>query len=95
MAGADFVKVFPCGHVGGDKYIKSLKTALPQVSLIAAGGVNQQTAANLIVAGADAIGVGTELIPAEAIRLRKANRIRELARRFAGFVKEGRERVQV
>jgi 2-dehydro-3-deoxyphosphogluconate aldolase / (4S)-4-hydroxy-2-oxoglutarate aldolase len=91
MAGADFVKVFPCGHVGGDKYIKSLKTALPQIPMIAAGGVNQQTAANLIVAGADAIGVGTELIPADAIQLRKPGRIRELAHRFAGFVKEGRE----
>jgi 2-dehydro-3-deoxyphosphogluconate aldolase / (4S)-4-hydroxy-2-oxoglutarate aldolase len=68
MAGADFVKVFPCSQVGGDRYIKALKTALPQIPLIAAGGVNQQNAANLIVAGADAIGVGTELIPADAIR---------------------------
>jgi 2-dehydro-3-deoxyphosphogluconate aldolase/(4S)-4-hydroxy-2-oxoglutarate aldolase len=95
MAGANFVKVFPCGPVGGDKYIKALKTALPQISLIAAGGVNQMTAANLIVAGADAIGVGTELIPADAIQLRKPDRIRELAQRFAGFVKEGRERLRV
>jgi len=92
--GADFVKVFPCSQVGGEKYIKALKTALPQISLIAAGGVNQLNAANLIVAGADAIGVGTELIPADAIRLRKPDRIRELSQRFAGFVKEGRERLQ-
>ena len=94
MAGADFVKVFPCGHVGGDKYIKSLKTALPQVPLIAAGGVSQQTAADLIVAGADAIGIGTALIPAEAIRLRKPDRIRELAQRFTGFVRAGRDRLK-
>ena len=93
-AGADFVKVFPCGHVGGDKYIKSLKAAVPQIPMIASGGVNQQTAANLIVAGADAIGVGTELIPADAIQLRKPDRIRELGHRFAGFVKEGRERLK-
>jgi 2-dehydro-3-deoxyphosphogluconate aldolase/(4S)-4-hydroxy-2-oxoglutarate aldolase len=93
MAGADFVKVFPCELVGGHKYIKALKTALPQIPLIAAGGVNQQTAANLIVAGAEAIGVGTELIPSDAIRLRKPDRIRELSHRFAGFVKDGRERV--
>jgi 2-dehydro-3-deoxyphosphogluconate aldolase/(4S)-4-hydroxy-2-oxoglutarate aldolase len=92
-SGADFVKVFPCAQVGGEKYIKALKTALPQISLIAAGGVNQLNAANLIVAGADAIGVGTELIPADAIRLRKPDRIRELSQRFAGFVNEGRERL--
>jgi len=93
-AGADFVKVFPCPLVGPDKYIKSLKTALPQISLIAAGGVNQHTAEDLIVAGADAIGVGKELIPPDAIRLRKPDRIRELSHRFAGFVKAGRERLR-
>lgn len=92
-AGADFVKVFPCTQVGGEKYIKALKTALPQIPLIAAGGVNQHTAAKLMVAGADALGVGTELIPADAIRLRKPDRIRELSRRFAGFVKQGREQL--
>jgi 2-dehydro-3-deoxyphosphogluconate aldolase/(4S)-4-hydroxy-2-oxoglutarate aldolase len=93
-AGADFVKVFPCPQVGPDKYIKSLKTALPQISLIAAGGVNQNTAEDLIVAGADAIGVGKELIPPDAIRLRKPDRIRELSHRFAGFVNAGRKRLR-
>jgi len=61
-AGSDFVKVFPCA-LGGPTYIKSLKAALPQISLIAAGGVTQQTAGNFILAGATAIGVGTDLIP--------------------------------
>jgi 2-dehydro-3-deoxyphosphogluconate aldolase/(4S)-4-hydroxy-2-oxoglutarate aldolase len=92
-AGSDFVKVFPCSGVGGDRYIRSLKAALPQIQLIAAGGVNQQTAANFILAGATAIGVGGELIPYEAIVLRQAKRIRELARRFKGYVKEARDRV--
>jgi len=59
--GSDFVKVFPCAGVGGDRYIKWLKTSLPQVPLVAAGGVNQQTAEHFILAGASAIGVGTEL----------------------------------
>lgn len=93
-AGSDFVKVFPCAEVGGERYIKALKVALPQIPLIAAGGVNQQTAGNYILAGATAIGVGTELIPAEAIERRQSKRIRELALRFAGFVKEARERIE-
>jgi 2-dehydro-3-deoxyphosphogluconate aldolase/(4S)-4-hydroxy-2-oxoglutarate aldolase len=93
QAGSDFVKVFPCGQVGGDKYIKALKTALPQIPLIAAGGVTQQTAANFILAGATAIGIGTELIPTEAIELREPERIRELAQRFIGFVSEARARL--
>ena len=92
-AGADFVKVFPCAQVGGDKYIKALKTALPQISLIAAGGVNQQNAAGFILAGACAIGVGTELIPADSIERREVERIQELAHRFLGFVNDARQRL--
>jgi 2-dehydro-3-deoxyphosphogluconate aldolase/(4S)-4-hydroxy-2-oxoglutarate aldolase len=93
-AGADFVKVFPCAPVGGDKYIRALHTALPQVPLIAAGGVNQQTAGSYIFSGATAIGVGTELIPTEAIEKRQSHRIKELARRFARLVNEAREAVE-
>jgi 2-dehydro-3-deoxyphosphogluconate aldolase/(4S)-4-hydroxy-2-oxoglutarate aldolase len=93
-AGSDFVKVFPCAQVGGDSYIRALRGPLPQVPLIAAGGVNQQTAANFILAGANAIGVGTELIPTEAIQRRQGARIQELAQRFVGFVKDGRARLE-
>lgn len=94
-AGSDFVKVFPCSLVGGSKYIKALHTSLPQIPLIAAGGVNQQTTVEFICSGAIAVGVGSELIPGEAIERRQPNRIKELARRFTGFVREGRERLDV
>jgi len=88
------VKVFPCAQVGGDTYIKALKRPFPHVPLIAAGGVNQRTATNFILAGACAIGVGGELIPKEAIQLRQADRIHELTRRFVDFVKKARARVE-
>jgi 2-dehydro-3-deoxyphosphogluconate aldolase/(4S)-4-hydroxy-2-oxoglutarate aldolase len=93
QAGSDFVKVFPCGMAGGDKYIKALTTALPQIPMIAAGGVTQQTAANFIFAGALAIGISTDLIPTDAIEMRESERIRELAQRFLGFVSDARERL--
>jgi len=89
-AGADFVKIFPTAPVGGDRYIRSLKLPLPQVKLIAAGGVNQQTATGYIMAGASAIGVGGELLPPDALQRRQEHRIHELARRFLNFVKDGR-----
>src|SRR6202451_4115231 len=57
-AGPDFVKVFPCAPVGGESYIRTLKKALMHIPLIAAGGVNQQTAPKFILAGATALGVG-------------------------------------
>ncbi len=89
-AGADFVKIFPTAPVGGELYIRSLKLPLPQVKLIAAGGVNQQTATGYIMAGASAIGVGVELLPRDALQRRQEHRIHELARRFLNFVKDGR-----
>jgi 2-dehydro-3-deoxyphosphogluconate aldolase/(4S)-4-hydroxy-2-oxoglutarate aldolase len=91
--GSEFVKVFPCAQVGGDSYIKAIKTALPDIPLIAAGGVNQQTAANFILSGASAIGVGAELIPPEALERRQSERIQELALRFTEFVKQARDRI--
>jgi len=90
-AGSDFVKVFPCAPVGGEEYIKALNTALPQIPLIAAGGVKQQNAREFILAGATAIGVGKDLIPHEAIERRQSNRIRELAHRYTAHVQEARE----
>jgi len=93
-AGSDFVKVFPCADVGGERYIRALKTALPQIPLIAAGGVNQQTAVAYILSGATAIGVGSDLIPHEAIERRQAKRIKELSHRFLGFVREARARLE-
>lgn len=86
----DFVKVVPCGHVGGDSYIRDLKAMFPRVPLIAAGGVNQRTAFNFIAAGAVALGIGGELIPREAIRRRQPDRIAELARRFTNSVNNAR-----
>ena len=92
-SGADFVKVFPCAQVGGSKYIQAVHTSLPQIPLVAAGGVDQQTAASFILCGATAIGIGKELIPSQAILHRQTERIRELASRFSGYVIEARQRV--
>jgi len=89
-AGADYVKVFPCSQVGGAAYIKALRGPLPEVPLIASGGVNQQTAVSFMLAGANAVGIGAELIPQEALLGRKERQIHELARRFLTMVKDAR-----
>jgi len=91
-SGSDFVKVFPCAQIGGDSYIRALKGPFPKIPLIAAGGVNQQTAANFILAGAAALGIGRELIPSEAVQKRQEGRIRELAHRFLNYVRTARSR---
>ena len=85
-----FIKVVPCSHIGGPVYIRELRTAFPDIPLIAAGGVTQQTAQQFILAGAIALGVGEALVPREALRRRNADWIAELARRFIDIVKNAR-----
>lgn len=92
-AGSDFVKVFPCGQVGGAKYIKALKGPLPQVPLVPTGGVSLSTAAEFIEAGAAALGVGGECVQAEALKSGKPEIIMENARRFLAIVREARARM--
>ena len=89
-AGGDYVKIFPAASLGGDLYIRSLRLPLPQISLIAAGGVSQQTAEGFIRAGSSAIGVGMDLLPKDAVAKRQSHRIQELARRFLTLVQKGR-----
>jgi 2-dehydro-3-deoxyphosphogluconate aldolase / (4S)-4-hydroxy-2-oxoglutarate aldolase len=90
-AGVDFIKVFPCAQVGGAGYIRALKGPFPNASFVAAGGVTQQTASDLIRAGATALGIGSELIPRDAVRHRRAEQIVELARRFLSIVRVARK----
>lgn len=89
-ARSDFVKIFPAATAGGIHFVRALKVALPHIPLIVSGGVNQLTAFDYILAGADAIGAGGELLPKDALKHRQDYRIRELARRFLAIVKEAR-----
>jgi 2-dehydro-3-deoxyphosphogluconate aldolase/(4S)-4-hydroxy-2-oxoglutarate aldolase len=91
-AGADFVKIFPCAQVGGASYIRALKGPLPDVPLVPTGGVNLDTAADFLAAGAAALGVGGELIQKEALKSRNANLLCALAGKFVAIVKSARQR---
>jgi 2-dehydro-3-deoxyphosphogluconate aldolase / (4S)-4-hydroxy-2-oxoglutarate aldolase len=90
-AGADFVKVFPAGAMGGPSYIRSLKAPLPQIELVPTGGVSLKTAGDFITAGAAALGVGADLVDVKAIRAGQQNVITERARQFVEIVKEARK----
>lgn len=65
-AGATMVKVFPASAMGGISYIRALKGPLPQIELVATGGVSLANAGDFILAGASAVGAGSDLISAAA-----------------------------
>ena len=89
-AGADAVKVFPCGAMGGASYIKSLKAPFPQIELIPTGGVSLLTAADFLKAGACALGVGADLIDPAAVASGNLHKITENAKKFLEIVKTAR-----
>jgi 2-dehydro-3-deoxyphosphogluconate aldolase/(4S)-4-hydroxy-2-oxoglutarate aldolase len=88
--GAQLVKIFPCGNVGGPKYVKSLKAPFPGASLIPTGGVNATNAAEFIAAGAFALGVGADLVDATALRDGNLEKISAAARELVNAVATAR-----
>jgi 2-dehydro-3-deoxyphosphogluconate aldolase/(4S)-4-hydroxy-2-oxoglutarate aldolase len=88
--GADIVKVFPCSAVGGAKYIKALKAPFPQIEMVPTGGVNLETAADFLKAGACAVAVGGELIDEKTIKEGKYEVFALRARQFLDVVRGAR-----
>jgi 2-dehydro-3-deoxyphosphogluconate aldolase/(4S)-4-hydroxy-2-oxoglutarate aldolase len=89
--GARLIKIFPCGNVGGPKYLQSLKGPFPNAALIPTGGVNASNAADYISAGAFALGVGGDLVSAAALREGNLAKITQAARELVQAVRAARE----
>lgn len=85
-AGADCVKVFPCDAMGGAKYLKTLKTLFPEIEMMPTGGVNLETIGDFFRAGAFAVGVGTDLVDAKAIRQGETETVIEQAKKYLTVV---------
>ncbi len=93
QAGADAVKIFPASAMGGASYLKSVKAPLPQVEMIPTGGVSLTTARDYLKAGAFALGIGADLVDANAMAEGRLRVVTENARRFLALVKECRNEV--
>jgi 2-dehydro-3-deoxyphosphogluconate aldolase/(4S)-4-hydroxy-2-oxoglutarate aldolase len=93
-AGADVVKIFPCGNVGGAKYIKALKGPFPHIEMIPTGGVNLETAGDFLKAGACAVAVGGELVDAKTIKEGRFDIIENRARQYLAAIAKARSEMQ-
>jgi len=87
-AGADMVKVFPAGQLGGPGYIKALRGPLPQILLAPTGGVNLENAGAFIRAGAAALGVGGELVDKSAVKEKRFSVITDNTRAYLKTIRE-------
>lgn len=89
-AGADMVKVFPAGQLGGPGYIKALRGPLPQILLAPTGGVNLENAGAFMRAGAAALGVGGELVDKSAVKEKRFSVITDNTRAYLKTIREAR-----
>jgi 2-dehydro-3-deoxyphosphogluconate aldolase/(4S)-4-hydroxy-2-oxoglutarate aldolase len=89
-SGADVVKIFPCGNVGGAKYIKALKGPFPHIEMIPTGGVNLETAGDFLKAGACAVAVGGELVDAKSVKEGRFDVIEDRARQYLAAIAKAR-----
>ncbi len=88
-AGADIVKIFP-SDLTGPGYLKALAGPLPQVRMMPTGGVNLQTAATFLRAGAFALGIGSSLVEPTAVASGDLKRIETLAAQYVEIVRQTR-----
>jgi 2-dehydro-3-deoxyphosphogluconate aldolase / (4S)-4-hydroxy-2-oxoglutarate aldolase len=88
-AGADVVKVFPADVVG-PAFFKALRGPLPQIRLMPTGGVDLNTAAEFLKAGACCLGIGGQLVEPKAVAAGDFKRIRDLAKQYVDIVKKTR-----
>lgn len=79
-AGASAVKVFPAGQVGPG-YLKDLRGPFPDIAVVPSGGVDADSAAAWLAAGAVAVSVGGPLL-GDAFRGGDLGALRARAERF-------------
>ena len=90
--GAEIVKVFPAGNVGGPSFVKNVKAPMPWSSVMVTGGV-EPTEENLtkwVEAGVTAVGMGSNLFPKEVIAAKEWSKIADMSKKALEFIKKAR-----
>ena len=88
-AGADIVKVFPA-EVVGPAFFKAMRGPLPQIRLMPTGGVDLNTAADFLKAGACCLGIGSQLVDPKLVAAKAFDQLRDLAAKYVEVVRRAR-----
>ena len=87
--GSDVVKIFP-GSLGGPAYMKSLKGPFPDIPMMPTGGVSSENLRDWFMAGAFAVGAGSNLCPKTLAMAGEFNQITEIAGEYMAAIEEAR-----
>lgn len=93
---APAVKLFPA-RLGGPAYLRDLRGPLPELQVMATGGIELHEVGDYLAAGALAVGLGGQLFPAAALRAGDWKvvevAVREALRNVRQAVPQGQEAV--
>jgi 2-dehydro-3-deoxyphosphogluconate aldolase/(4S)-4-hydroxy-2-oxoglutarate aldolase len=70
IAGADMVKLFPAAAVGGPRYVADVLAPLPDLRIMASGGIDLDTMCMYLAAGCRCVGLGSALVPQQLVAAR-------------------------
>lgn len=93
-AGASMVKVFPCGAMGGPRYIRDLRGPFDSIPLAAVGGVSFENLEEYFKAGAQAVGVSTSLFGKQALADEDLESMRRNVEKFTARVGQVIQRLE-
>jgi 2-dehydro-3-deoxyphosphogluconate aldolase/(4S)-4-hydroxy-2-oxoglutarate aldolase len=88
--GSDFIKIFPADTLG-PTYIKALRAPLPHLQIVPTGGVDLNTIGSFLKAGCVAVGAGSSLVSADALKNENWPEITGLAKAFVEAAKSARQ----
>ncbi|MEJ5200415.1 MAG: bifunctional 4-hydroxy-2-oxoglutarate aldolase/2-dehydro-3-deoxy-phosphogluconate aldolase [Anaerolineae bacterium] len=91
--GVEICKVFP-GNVGGPEFVSALMAPCPWTRLLPTGGVDatEENVTAWIKAGAAALGMGSKLITAQALKERNFDLIADKVAQVIAWIKAARQK---
>ncbi|MDR2954883.1 MAG: bifunctional 4-hydroxy-2-oxoglutarate aldolase/2-dehydro-3-deoxy-phosphogluconate aldolase [Prevotella sp.] len=90
--GAEVVKIFPAGNVGGPSFVKNVKAPMPWSNIMVTGGV-EPTEENLtkwFQAGVTCVGMGSNLFPKDVIAAKNWSEITQMCRDALDIIAKAR-----
>lgn len=92
--GIEIVKIFPAKQLGGPAYIKAVKAVFPKMQFLTTGGVepNAEDLKKWFDAGTTAVGIGSQLFPADWLANNQFDLVTEQIKNIIGFINTARKK---